>query len=69
MYREKVSNRDASNLEEGVPMNQTLYIVSVALVALAVLVNRGNGNKTHQAVQLYLTTFMLFCALVVLGSL
>jgi len=50
-------------------MNQTLYIVSVALVALAVLMNRGNGNKTHQAVQLYLTTLVLFCALVAFGSL
>jgi hypothetical protein len=50
-------------------MNQTIYVLSVALVALAVLANRGNGNKTHQAVQLYLTVLMLFCTLVAFGSL
>lgn len=50
-------------------MNQTIYIMSLALVALAVLVNRGNGNRTHQAVQLYLTTLMLFCFLVAFGQL
>ena len=50
-------------------MNQTLYIVSLALVALAVLINRGNRNRTHQAIQLYLTVLILFCSLVVFGQL
>ena len=35
-------------------MNQTLYVVALALVALAVLINRGNRNRVHQAIQLYL---------------
>lgn len=50
-------------------MNQTLYIVSLALLAVAVLINRGNGSKTHQAIQLYLTTLVLFCTLVAFGQL
>jgi hypothetical protein len=41
----------------------------LALVALAVLVNRGNGNRTHQAVQLYLMALVLFCTLVAFGGL
>jgi hypothetical protein len=31
-------------------MNQILYIVSLALVALVVLMNRGNRNRVRQAV-------------------
>ena len=31
-------------------MNQMLYIVSLALVALVVLMNRGNRNRVHQTV-------------------
>ena len=50
-------------------MNQTLYTISLALVALAVLVNRGNRNRTHHAVQLYLTVLVLFCSLVAFGQL
>jgi len=41
----------------------------LALVALAVLVNRGNGNRAHQAVQLYLMALVLFCTLVAFGGL
>lgn len=48
-------------------MNQTIYIASLALVSLAVVANRGNDNKAHHAVQLYLTTLVLFCALVAFG--
>ena len=50
-------------------MNQTLYAVYLATPALTVLVNGGNGDKTHYAVQLYLTVTVLFCALSVLGLL
>jgi len=35
-------------------MNQTLYTLSLAIVALAVLINRGHKNSVHQAVQLWL---------------
>jgi hypothetical protein len=58
-----------SNLQGGVPLNQNFYILSLALVTLAVLVNRGNGNRTHQAVQLYLMALVLFCTLVAFGGL
>lgn len=49
-------------------MNQTLYTLSLALVVLAVLVNRGNGNRTHQAIQLFLTTLVLVSLLAALGQ-
>ena len=48
-------------------MNQTLYTVYLAMTALTVLVNGGNGDKTHYAVQLYLTVVVLLCSLAAFG--
>ena len=50
-------------------MNQTIYAFALALVAVAVIVNRGNRSRAHQAVQLYLTILVLFGALVAYGRL
>ena len=50
-------------------MNQTLYVVALALVALAVLINRGNRNRVHQAIQLYLMVMVLFGSLAAFGRL
>jgi len=50
-------------------MNQTLYVIYLAATALAVLTNGGSGDKTHYAVQLYMTVVVLLCAMGALGSL
>jgi hypothetical protein len=47
-------------------MNTTAYKIALALTALAVLANRGNGDKRHFAVQLYLTMLVLVVALAML---
>jgi len=39
------------------------YLIALVLVALAVLVNRGNRSKVHYAVQLFCTSLVLFGAL------
>lgn len=48
-------------------MDQVPIIVTLVLVALAVLVNKGSGDRVHWGVQLYLTVLMLFCGLVAFG--
>jgi hypothetical protein len=49
-------------------MNTTLYKLALAIVALAVVANRGQGSKIHYGVQLYLMVLVLFVALAVLGK-
>ena len=50
-------------------MNHTSFILYLVTVALAVLTNRGNGSRTHFAVQLYLTMVVMLCTLGALGAL
>ena len=50
-------------------MNQTLYAFYLTTTALTVLANRGNGDKTHFTVQLYLTVVVLLCTLGAFGIL
>jgi len=50
-------------------MNQDVYALSLTCLVLAVLVNRGNGNRKHHAIQLYLTALVLLCTLVAFGRL
>jgi hypothetical protein len=50
-------------------MNETGYTFYLITVALTVLANGGNGNRTHYAVQLYLMVLVLCCTLGALGLL
>ena len=50
-------------------VNHTSFILYLVTVALTVLANRGNGNRTHFAVQLYLTLVIMLCTLGASGTL
>ena len=50
-------------------MSHVSYVMYLTLVALTVMANGGNGDKTHFAIQLYLTMLVMLCTLGVTGSL
>jgi len=50
-------------------VNYTSFILYLVTVALTVLANRGNGNRMHFAVQLYLTLVVMLCTLGASGTL
>jgi hypothetical protein len=58
-----------SQVRYEVYMNYTSFILYLVTVALTVLANRGNGNRTHFAVQLYLTMVIMLCTLGATGAL
>jgi hypothetical protein len=47
-------------------MDTTLYRLALSATALAVVVNRGGGNKMHYGVQLYLMALVLFVVMATL---
>ena len=50
-------------------MSHVSYVLYLTIVALAVVANRGNGDKTHFCVQLYLIMVVILCTLGATGSL
>ena len=50
-------------------MSHISYVIYLTLVALTVMANGGNGDKTHFAVQLYLIVLVMLCTLGITGSL
>ena len=50
-------------------MSHVSFAMYLTLVALTVIANGGNGNRTHFVVQLYLIVLVMLCTLSITGSL